>query len=170
MHAETLREFWRIYNRQFNEMGKLYHRLARHYGLSDCAFWMMYTLREEGRPMTQAQLSGELSLSKQTVNSALKNLAAAGYVRLEDAGSTKNKRIYMTEQGEVFLRGSIDQVLQMERDATARLTAGERDAILTLGQRHLDAFREETENFLKGKGDEGVLCRSSYPIISPTGG
>ena len=47
MHAETLREFWRIYNRQYNEMGKIYHRLARYYGLSDCAFWILYTLREE---------------------------------------------------------------------------------------------------------------------------
>lgn len=153
MHAETLREFWRIYNRQYNEMGKLYHRLARYYGLSDCAFWILYTLREEERPLTQAQLSGELSLPKQTVNSALKSLAAAGYVQLEDAGSAKKKRLHLTEQGEVFLRQSVDQVLQMERDATARFTAEERDTILTLGQRHLDAFREETEDFLQRNGD-----------------
>ena len=154
MHAETLREFWRIYNRQFNEMGKLYHRLARHYGLSDCAFWMMYTLREEGRPMTQAQLSGELSLSKQTVNSALKNLEEAGYLRLECApDSRKNKEIRLTASGEALLRRTADPVFAMEERAFLRLTEEEREAILRLGRRNLDLLREEAERLLAGGGE-----------------
>ena len=68
MEHSGLEEFWKINNRIYNETNQLYHRLARSCGLSDCAFWLLYTLREEEGPLTQTQLSETLSLSRQTVN------------------------------------------------------------------------------------------------------
>ena len=83
MEHSGLEEFWKINNRIYNETNQLYHRLARACGLSDCAFWLLYTLREEEEPLTQTQLSEILCLPRQTVNSALKRLVKEGCLRLE---------------------------------------------------------------------------------------
>lgn len=59
-------------------MNIIYHRLARHYRLSDSVFWVLYLLGEARGPMTQTKLCSALFLSKQTVNSALKSWRAGG--------------------------------------------------------------------------------------------
>ena len=124
--------------------------MARACGLSDCAFWLLYTLRSEEAPLTQTQLSEQLSLPKQTVNSALKKLVEEGVLRLEAAdGNLKNKRVCLTEAGEAFLRRTVDRVFGVESAAAARLTEEERSALVALSQKLLDAFRAETEAFLQ---------------------
>lgn len=45
-------------------MDDVYHSLARHYGLSDCAFWILYTIRENKDGYTQSQLCEMLSCLK----------------------------------------------------------------------------------------------------------
>jgi len=103
MGQEVLDAFWKSNDRIYNENTLLYHRLARACGLPDCAFWLLYTLRSEEAPLTQTQLSEQLSLPKQTVNSALKKLVEEGVLRLEAAdGNLKNKRVCLTEAGEAF--------------------------------------------------------------------
>lgn len=102
------------------------------------------------RPLTQTQLSEQLSLPKQTVNSALKKLVEEGVLRLEAAdGNLKNKRVCLTEAGEAFLRRTVDRVFGVESAAAARLTEEERSALVALSQKLLDAFRAETEAFLQ---------------------
>lgn len=88
----SFEEFIRIYNGQYKESNEVYHRLARHCGLSDSAFWILYTLREAEEPVSQKQLCNELYLSKQTVNSALKNLeegAISGWRALPITGRAR---------------------------------------------------------------------------------
>lgn len=150
MGQEVLDAFWKSNDRIYNENTLLYHRLARAYGLPDCAFWLLYTLRSEEAPLTQTQLSEQLSLPKQTVNSALKKLVEEGVLRLEAAdGNLKNKRVCLTEAGEAFLRRTVDRVFGVESAAAARLTEEERSALVALSQKLLDAFRAETEAFLQ---------------------
>ena len=116
MGQEVLDAFWKSNDRIYNENTLLYHRLARACGLPDCAFWLLYTLRSEEAPLTQTQLSEQLSLPKQTVNSALKKLVEEGVLRLEAAdGNLKNKRVCLTEAGEAFLRRTVDRVFGVER-------------------------------------------------------
>ena len=150
MEHDALDAFWRTNVRIYNETNLLYHRLARTCGLSDCAFWLLYTLRAEESPLTQTQLSEMLSLPKQTVNSALKKLVEAGCLRLEAAdGNLKNKQVLVTEAGDAFLRRTVDRVFALEDAAVSRLTGEERAALLALSQKLLDAFRAETEAFLQ---------------------
>ena len=151
-------EFIRAYNSQYKEGSELYHRLARHCGLSDSAFWILYTLREAEGPVSQTGLCRELYLSKQTVNSALKNLEEAGYLRLVSApDNRKNKEIRLTPMGEELLRRTADPVFEMEERAFLRLTEEEREAILRLGRRNLDLLREEAERLLGGGGENGCI-------------
>ena len=149
MEHDGLEEFWKINNRIYNETNQLYHRLARSCGLSDCAFWLLYTLREEEGPLTQTQLSEILCLPRQTVNSALKRLVKEGCLRLEAVdGNLKNKQVMLTDRGEELLRSSVDLVFRLEENASARLTEKERTALLSLGKKLMNAFRAETDHFL----------------------
>ena len=43
--------------RMYKEDDGLYRRLARHFGLSDSAFWILYALQAANRPLTQAEMS-----------------------------------------------------------------------------------------------------------------
>ena len=150
MGQEVLDAFWKSNDRIYNENTLLYHRLPRACRLPDCAFWLLYTLRSEEAPLTQTQLSEQLSLPKQTVNSALKKLVEEGVLRLEAAdGNLKNKRVCLTEAGEAYLRRTVDRVFGVESAAAARLTEEERSALVALSQKLLDAFRAETEAFLQ---------------------
>ena len=167
MGQEVLDAFWKSNDRIYNENTLLYHRLARACGLPDCAFWLLYTLRSEEAPLTQTQLSEQLSLPKQTVNSALKKLVEEGVLRLEAAdGNLKNKRVCLTEAGEAFLRRTVDRVFGVESAAAARLTEEERSALVALSQKLLDAFRAETEAFLQ---TAAMKCRTSlHACLFPT--
>lgn len=61
------------YNSLIKENDELYRDVARSLGLPDCAFWILYFIRENLMPLTQRQICSYLYLPKQTVNSALKN-------------------------------------------------------------------------------------------------
>ena len=76
----------------YKENDSLYRRLARHFGLSESAFWILYTLEEFQQPVTQAQLCEYLSLSKQTINSGLKQLEQEGYIHLSSGPGRRKYR------------------------------------------------------------------------------
>ena len=148
---ETLHfpEFLRAYNVLYKETSAIYHQLAGYFGLSDTAFWLLYSLREADRPLNQAELSVLLCLSKQTVNSALKSLEGAGYLRLEStAEDRRSKEVHLTDAGATLAAASVDRVLAIEERAALRLSQEERLAILALGRRHLEALRQEAEGLL----------------------
>lgn len=155
MEDPGFREFLRTSNEMYKESDGLYHSLARHYGLSDCAFWILYSLREEGRPLTQTDLCNALHTSKQTVHSALKNLETAGYIRLcSTPDDRRNKQIHLTDGGDLFLRSSIDLVFEIERRAFLRLRPQESQQLLALQQKHLQALRLEAGIILNLKPQE----------------
>ena len=104
MSELTFSEFIRRYNSLYKANNEIYHRLARHFGLSDTAFWILYTLREQGGCVSQSQLCGELFLSKQTIHSALKQLEQGGFLQLENVpNNRKNKLVRVTSQGAASL-------------------------------------------------------------------
>ena len=61
------------YNKETKRLDDLYRCAAKQCGISECAFWILYTLRAEERQFTQAEICEFLIEPKQTVHSALKN-------------------------------------------------------------------------------------------------
>lgn len=139
MEELTFSRFIREFNEADKEMNIIYHRLARHYRLSDSVFWVLYLLGEARGPMTQTKLCSALFLSKQTVNTALKKLESRGYLRMESmSGDRRNKLLSLTARGEELLRLAVEPTLSME----------ERRTFLDLSHRYLNAIREEAEPLL----------------------
>ena len=79
------------YNELYKEQDDLYRGAARGFGLSDCAFWVLYALRETKRPMTQSGICAAVYQPKQTVHSALKKLEGEGYLRLAEGRDRRSK-------------------------------------------------------------------------------
>lgn len=149
MSELTFQEFIRRYNGLYKENNEIYHRLARHFRLSDTAFWILYTLREAGGSVSQSQLCGELFLSKQTIHSALKQLEQGGFLQLENLpNNRKNKLVRVTPHGEQLLCQVADPVFAMEERTFLRLSPQQRQALLELDEALLNALRQESNLIL----------------------
>lgn len=98
------------FNRETKKLDDVYRSAAKSCGISECAFWILYTLRVEEKPFTQAEICEFLIEPKQTVNSALKKLEAEGYLTLSAGADQRSKRVCLTEKGERFVKAHVDRV------------------------------------------------------------
>ena len=75
MHQETeVQQF----NRLYKELDDLYHEIALAMGLSDSAFAVLYMVGTLGDGCLQRDICREAYVSKQTVNSSMRNLERQG--------------------------------------------------------------------------------------------
>lgn len=131
------------YNVEMKKLDDLYRGAAKHCGMAECAFWILYTLRVEDRSFTQAGLCEFLAEPKQTVNSALKKLEAEGYLTLSAGADQRSKRVCLTEKGERFVKAHVDRVPEAEAAALGAMTAAERDALIRLTGRYRALFAQK---------------------------
>ena len=119
------------FNAAMKHVDDVYRRAVRQYGLSECAFWILYTLRVE-RPYTQAGLCEFLHEPKQTVTSALKKLEAEGFLVLSAGDDQRSKRVRLTEKGEQLARTCADRVAEAEARAIGSMSPDDRVALIRL--------------------------------------
>lgn len=130
------------YNELYKEQDDLYRAAARGFGLSDCAFWVLYALRETKRPMTQSGICAAVYQPKQTVHSALKKLEGEGFLRLAEGRDRRSKHLVLTERGEALVRRTVDPVMAAETAAMGTLTETEQAQLLALQRRYNAALRQ----------------------------
>lgn len=153
MEELTFTQFNDEVGRMHKEEDSLYRRLARQFGLSDSEFWILYTLAGSAEPVTQAKLSGYLSLSKQTVNSGLKQLEQEGYIRLT-GGPGRQKYLHLTGRGERLTAGTVRSVLAAEERAFLGLAEEERASLLALEHKYLALLFRESEQIFQPSQEE----------------
>lgn len=146
METQYLHDILIRYNRIFKDTDKIYHNFAKSYGLSDCAFWILYLLRETDTQYTQAEICNMLSLPRQTVNSALKNLQSEGYISLTPVENNKKSKILvLTEKGEGLAKNSADMVLKAEIKVLRQFSENELQLFLLLSEKYAVLLRKEYE-------------------------
>jgi len=129
------------YNGILKENDDLYRGIARVFGLSDCAFWILYTLREADKPLTQSEICSTIYVAKQTVHSALKKLAYDGYIELEKAEHQKNKLLHLTPKGEALAQATVDRVIDIECKALSKLGRENVETFIGLFQKYTDLLK-----------------------------
>lgn len=130
----------------FKQMDDIFHVCAIRSGISDSAFWILYTLCQAEKPYTQNDFCEEWYFSKQTIHSAVANLVKAGYVKLEHiSGSRNSKCIVLTEEGCAFTAIHIKPILEAEQRAFDGLSNEELNIYLCLVKKHLDLFDKEVK-------------------------
>lgn len=117
------------------EFDAVYSVFAKNCGLSDAEFWSLLMLRSGF--VTQSEISDQLLLSRQTVNSAFKLLVKKGLVRLEPLeNNQRTKQASLTENGEQFAQQHIDRMIKVEQQAWQELEEQERTTLTRLTRKY----------------------------------
>ncbi|MBM6676688.1 MarR family transcriptional regulator [Olsenella uli] len=139
----------------YRESDKLYYELARGCGLSETAYWIIYALEASGGSVTQRQIAGDFSYSKQTVNSALKTLAARGLVELVPAeNDRRTKLVSLTPAGRAFADERVRPAIAAEDRAFTSLAPAERAELLRLVRAYASAIDAELAGLREGRGQQ----------------
>lgn len=142
-------------SRQYKRGDELYHRYSVHCGLSDPAFWVLYTLYEEENVVyTQNDLVSMWSYPKQTLNYAVSGMVKNGWIRLEQLpGGRNRKAVVLTEKGKRICDEKILPLMLAEERSLLVLTPEEREMLLRLNEKQSLAFEQEIDRLTGDKND-----------------
>ena len=90
--SDTAATLLERFNRSWKGIDRVYHEIARRSGLSDCAFWILYALRDAGTDMPQNELSQVWLYSRQTVSSTLRQLEERGLINVQPGCADRRHR------------------------------------------------------------------------------
>ncbi len=126
------------------ELDNVYSLFSKSCGLSEAEYWSLLLIYEGA--VTQSQISSQLSLSRQTLNSAFKQLRKNGLVRLEPyEENQRSKQAFLTEAGKEFVEKNVLRMHRVEEKAWQQISEQERE-ILTKSIRKLcDLIRTELD-------------------------
>ena len=137
----------RVYINEYNQLQKscnlLYHSIAASLGISDCAFWILYIVQDTEDVCKQSDICESISMSRQTVNSALKKLEKDGYLTLTKIEGKMGKAIHLTEQGTRFVKEHILPVMEAEERACLDFSEEEKETFMGLFRRLVDRLSQE---------------------------
>lgn len=127
-----------------NEMEAIYHQSSLRLGISDSVSIVLYTIYDKGEECLLSDVYKSSGISKQTVNSAIRNLEADGILYLEPYRG-RSKRIVLTEKGNTFLQSTAARLFEAEVRAFDGWSDGEIQAHVDLLEKYLMALRREVE-------------------------
>ena len=99
-----------------NRIDGSYYFFARSLGVKENALALLYAL-DDGRAHLQARISEEWLIPKTTVNTIVKEMARAGYVRLEAGADARERALRLTEQGQAYASDVLGTVYEAEHQA-----------------------------------------------------
>lgn len=117
---------------------EIYRAVAKSFGLSDCAFWILYYIRQSKEKVTQKEICSFIYQPKQTVHSALKKMVDDGLIEVGDYNGKRHKYVTLTEKGEAFSQKTVDLILAEEIAAFEDMDASERDLVMKLLEKYSD--------------------------------
>ena len=134
----------RRFNYLLSETDAAYHEAASRLGLSDSVMQILYTVcdSDSGERCPLSEVCRRTGISKQTINSALRQLEAGGIVRLEQAGG-RSKDVCLTRRGGELAQDTVVNIIQAEDAVLASWPEEDVAAYLSLTERYLDTFRDE---------------------------
>ncbi|MDE7287368.1 MAG: MarR family transcriptional regulator, partial [Lachnospiraceae bacterium] len=124
----------------------IYRNLAKILGLSECSFWILYTLRTNDTELVQSEVCAYMYQPKQTINSALKKMESDGYIKLEQGNDHRSKRISLTAGGIRLCERTVDRVIESERGALECMTAEEQELFLSLFHKYTDLLKQAMQD------------------------
>ena len=143
----TSKEVLAIFNATINGSEEIYRAVAKSFGLSDCAFWILYYLRQSKEKVTQKDICSFIYQPKQTVHSALKKMVDDGLIEVGDYNGKRHKYVTLTEKGEAFSQKTVDLVLAEEIAAFEDMDASERELAMKLLAKYSDNLSQRMSKF-----------------------
>lgn len=142
------------YNTITKENDEIYRDIAKKFGVSEYAFWILYFLRTEYAEPVQSEICNSFFQPKQSVNSALKKLEAEGYITLETGSSRRRKRIILTPAGIKLCKETVDPVIEAEKRALGSLTAKQQEVFMALYEQFTEQLKINIQSICEKGGDD----------------
>ena len=143
----TAKEVLVTFNATINGYEEIYRAAAKSFGLSDCAFWILYYIRQSKEKVTQKDICSFIYQPKQTVHSALKKMVDDGLIEVGDYNGKRHKYVTLTEKGEAFSQKTVDLVLAEEIAAFEDMDASEREHVMKLLAKYSDNLSRRMSKF-----------------------
>ncbi len=143
----TAKEVIAAFNATINGSEEIYRGVAKSFGLSDCAFWVLYFIRQSEEKVTQKDICSFIYQPKQTVHSALKKMVEEGLIEIGDYNGKRHKYVTLTKKGEEFSRKTVDLVLAEEIAAFEDMDASERELAMKLLAKYSDSLSQRMSKF-----------------------
>lgn len=138
-----------LLNQYDKELDEIYHKYALQQHLSDAALWILYAIHDAHGMITQADICNTWYFSRQTINTALKNLEQQGIIELTSMpANKKSKQIVFTKEGASIVQNLLAPLLAAERTVFASLSDEENRLFLELCQKRCSLLREALEKNL----------------------
>lgn len=132
-----------------SEIDSLYHQSSVKLGISDSVSIILYSVWDEGESCLLSDIYKKSGISKQTVNSAIRNLEADNILYLEQHKG-RAKKVVLTDKGKEFVNQTIVKLQEAEVNAFDAWSEEEINTYIQLMEKYADCFRSQIEN-LKGE-------------------
>lgn len=132
------------YNHLIGELEATYHEAALKIKLSDSVAKILYTICNVGDSCLLSEICKQTGLSKQTVNSAIRNMEAQGIVFLK-AYNGKAKMVCLTEKGKEFAGETAVKIIEIENDILASWDEEDIHKYIELTERFLECLKEKVD-------------------------
>ncbi len=130
--------------KQEKQFHALYRNVGATFGLPDCAMWVLYYLAISKEVITQQKLTELMMFPKQTINSAVTNLANKEYVELQVIAGTRNKKkIVLTPSGTKLSQRTVSRMYDAECRAASTLGAEKMSEFLKLYSMFYESLNNE---------------------------
>lgn len=130
------------------ELDNLYSVFPKSFGLSEPEYWSLLLIYEG--VVTQSRISRQLFLSRQTLNSAFKQLVKKQLIVLETfEDNQRTKRAVLTAKGSELAVKLAVRMHQAEKKAWENLEKEEQELLTRLTRKYADALGETLQE-IKG--------------------
>lgn len=127
------------------ELDDLYSRFPKSCGLSEAEYWSLLLIYEG--IVTQSRISEQLFLSRQTLNSAFKQLQKKGLIRLEPyQDNLRSKRAFLTEAGKAFVEENVLRMHRVEERAWQHMSQEDQAVLTALTRKFSSCIRKELDD------------------------
>ncbi len=140
-NKHELEDFRNVYN----DLDSVYAVFPRICGLSGAEYWALLMVYEG--TVTQRDICEQLSLSRQTVNSAFSQLVKKGLVCLKPVeNNLRTKQVFLTEEGTAFVEKYVCTMHRLEERVWHMMAADERVQLVQLLSKYRDLMREALQS------------------------
>lgn len=142
---------WRelaLFREVYKDVESLYDNFPKLCNLSGTEYWALLMIHEG--VTTQHEICQRLSLSRQTVNSAFKQLVKKGLIRLEvKENNLRVKQVYLTDLGIDFVKKNIDSMHELEAKAWHEMNNEDRQQLTILLDQYKILLKKALDEYQK---------------------
>lgn len=127
-----------------SEMDALYHHASLKLGISDSVCRVLYTIYDSDGSCPLSDIYTKSGISKQTVNSAMRNLERDGMLYLEQLKG-RAKLVQLTDKGREYAAQTVARIYDAEIRAFECWTEAELDEHIRRMEQYANAFRRQID-------------------------